>query len=96
MSVENRTCFYEMVDGTFRPAEWCLINVSGIGLTVEPHWPFPSNGEKGEGKDDFTSDFQKVNEFKQSDEIGILMSLNSGLTEGPWLHGGRHYPRTGR
>lgn len=94
-SVLSRTCFYEIVGGTWRPFEWSLINDSTLGPMVEPFWPFPTSNNTN---DDFSSssDFQRVDEFVQvSDDVGMLRAINCG-NQGPWLHGGRHYPRSGR
>ena len=105
-TVLKRTCFYDMVGGTIRPYEWSHIIVEGFGPMVEVGvWPFECNfitmnqGSKSGGKenDDFSSSngWQRVDEFVQADDAKVIKTLNCG-DESPWLHGGRHFPRTGR
>ena len=97
----SRTCFYSRVGGTIRPFEWCVINHSDFGPMVEPYWPFATNmiglNQGTKINDDFSSvnDFQRVDEFVETDEAGVILALNSG-TQDKWFHGGRNYPRSGR
>ena len=90
--VLKRECFYEIVDGTIRPFEWARVNVEGFGMMVEPYWPFETTTGT---TDDFSNDFQRVDEFVETDEAGVIKALNGGSQE-TWMTGGRHYPRTGR
>lgn len=96
MSLQKRKCFYEVVDGTIRPFEWALVNVTGFGHMVEPYWPFDTGGTTS-NNDNFSTnnEFQRVDEFRQASEVDVLRALSGG-EERIWLHGGRHYPRTGR
>ncbi len=100
-SVLSRTCFYSRVGGTIRPHEWCTINVENFGPMVEPFWPFATNMlSRNHGtivNDDFasTNDFQRVDEFVEVSEEGLLKALNGGDTR-TWSIGGRNYPRSGR
>ena len=102
-SVLSRTCFFSRVGGTIRPHEWCLVNHSTFGPMVEPFWPFETNAiarqTDGSGKqnDDFssTNEFQRVDEFVEVDDAGLVKSLNTG-SQTTWPIGGRNYPRSGR
>ncbi len=97
----SRTCFYSRVGGTIRPHEWCLVNHSTFGPMVEPFWPFQTNmvslNQGTKVNDDFSSanEFQRVDEFVEVDDAGLIKALNGGSQE-TWMHGGRNYPRSGR
>jgi hypothetical protein len=100
-SVLSRTCFFSRVGGTIRPHEWCVINHSTFGPMVEPFWPFATNmislNQGTKINDDFssTNEFQRVDEFVEVDDAGLIKSLNSG-SQTTWPIGGRNYPRSGR
>lgn len=95
-SVLKRTCFCEVVGGTIRPCEWATVIVEGFGMMVEPFFPFEPPIKAPIEQIDYTDDFQKVNDFVLTDHAGMLKALNSGDDDHPWMHGGTHYPRTGR
>lgn len=91
----NRLCFFERVGGTVRPHEWSFIMDDNLGPMVEPFWPFPTANN---ANDDFSTanDFQRVDNFREvGSDVDMLRTINCGDIS-PWIHGGRHYSRSGR
>lgn len=94
-AASKRTCFYSVIDGLIRPHEWALV-ITPLGNMVEPFWPFESQmhfvGKKPRD-DDWTNEFQRVDEFVQVDDNVLPKMLSGGNHV---LHGGSHWPRDGR